>query len=362
MDESTFPSRPSHTTVPFPISSVHKDLPPAPQPSKFTWQKIAHFFSTGYNVGSKLLKSAFYILLFFVLIGGFSQEKNSGYTHLYGQGKDQIAVLDLSGVITESSSATSAFSQEQSITPAGLTNIFEKLRTNPDLKAIVLKINSPGGSVTASEEIYQLIRSYRQILNVPIIASYGEVAASGGYYISLAADDLVANSTTLTGSIGVIMQTINYSDLAAKYGVKNVVIKSGANKNLLDPMEPIDPNQIAILQQTVDEAYSIFTNRVMERRHIEAAVLAPLADGRVLTGLQAQSAGLVDSIGTFNQAVEKAASQANLTNYEVVQYGQKGLLDSFLSAALNKLNLNVSLTPDLIGSALRGKAAYLYQS
>ncbi len=359
-----FSSRPSHPTVPFPNAPLNNDSTPPPVPPTppvSPWQKIKQISSTTYNVGGKVLKSAFFIFLFLSLIGGFNQESNGSYKVLYGKGQDQIAVIDLSGVIVESGSATSPFTQEQMITPAGVTSIFETLQDNSNLKAIVLKINSPGGSVTASEEVYQLILTYRNKLNVPIIASFGETAASGGYYIGLAADQIVANSTTMTGSIGVILQTINYSELANKYGIKNVVIKSGQNKNLLDPLEPVNDRQIALLQQTVDEAYEQFTSRVIERRKIDGATLAPLADGRVLTGNQAYIGGLVDSIGTFRQAVDVTAKIANLTNYEVIEYGQPSLLQSLFSAVASNFRLNVSITPDLIESSLRGRPSYLYQ-
>ncbi len=357
--ETSFSNRPSHSTVPFPQAPIEGDIPPAP-PKPSLWPKIKSFASTSYNVGGKVLKSAFYIMLFFALLGGFSQSSGQGYKHLYGSGDNQIAVINLQGVIMESSTPT-AFAQEQVITPDGVTRVFESLQTNDQVKAIVLRINSPGGSVTATEEIYQLILHYRQRLNMPIVASFGETAASGGYYIGLAADQIVANSTSLTGSIGVILQTINVSELANRYGVQNVVIKSGDNKNLLDPLEPVDPQQIALLQQTVDEAYGLFTNRILERREIESAALAQVADGRVLSGEQAKARGLVDSVGTFRQAVDTTASLVNLSHYQVVEYGQPGLLESFFSAFLNNFRLNVSLTPDLVGSSLRGKPAYLYQ-
>ncbi len=358
-----FSSRPSHPTLPFPNTALNNDSTPPtpPQPPVSTWQKIKQTSSTIYSVGGKALKASFFIFLFLSLIGGFNQENNNSYKVLYGKGEDQIAIVNLSGIIVESGSASSPFTQEQMITPAGVTSVFESLQNNHNLKAIVLKINSPGGSVTASEEVYQLILTYRNKLNIPIVASFGETAASGGYYIGLAADQIVANSTTMTGSIGVILQTINYSELANKYGIKNVVIKSGQNKNLLDPLEPVNDRQIALLQQTVDEAYEQFTTRVIERRKIDGATLAPLADGRVLTGNQAFMGGLVDSIGTFRQAVDSTAKLANLSDYQVVEYGQPSLLQSLFSAITSNFRLNVSLTPDLIESSLRGRPSYLYQ-
>lgn len=314
----------------------------------------------GKGIG-KLVVIVFYLLLIMVMLSslGAFGESAASPARLYGSGEDKVAIIDIAGTIADQDTS-GGFGASAVSSPRGIIRAFEEVRDDESVKAIVLRINSPGGTVTASEEIYQLIRSYRDDLSLPIIASMSDVAASGGYYVSLAADHIVANKSTLTGSIGVIFQTYNFEELANEYGVKSVTVASGENKDFLNPLEPVSEEQIAILQRLTDEAYGQFVGHVSERRPIEPATLAEVADGRVLSGEQALQVGLVDSVGTLQDAVNVALRQANINEASVVVYGEKSFLDMFLGV-MSRNSLLKSFFPGTEPLMhLSGKPAYYW--
>lgn len=175
------------------------------------------------------------------------------------------------------------------------------------VKAIVLDINSPGGSVGAVQELYSQILRVRHEKHVPIVALFGDVSASGGYYIASACDKIVAHPGTLTGSIGVIFNTTNLQGLFSKIGLKMEPIKSGAHKDIGSPARPMTPEEKKILQDLIDDAYGQFVAAVAQGRHMTVEQVKPLADGRIYSGGQALQLGLVDQLGDSVDAVEAAA-------------------------------------------------------
>lgn len=325
------------------------------------WSKFAKATTTTYSLGGKIIKallSLFFVLTFVGLMFGDSNTKE--YQVLNGTDvNNQIAVVELSGTIMQMSSDGNPFSDTAIISPDKLQSTFELMTGNQNLKGIILRINSPGGSVTASDDVYQIIKLYRQKLNVPIWAVYGEVAASGGYYISLGADKIFAHPTTLTGSIGVILQTINISQLVDKYGVQSVTIKSGENKNLLDPFEPVKENQVLLLQEAVDEAFELFVARISESRS-NMDQWTEATDGRILTGKQALKYGLIDELASYNEVINKMRNEINSKEAQIIIYGKKTFLESLLTSVASKLKLssiNIELLPK---SELNGIPLYLY--
>jgi protease IV len=177
---------------------------------------------------------------------------------------------------------------------------------DPLVRAIVVRIDSPGGGVAPSQEIYNAVRRVRKENNKTVVASMGTVAASGGYYIAVATDRILANPGTLTGSIGVIMQMANFEELLEKIGVKNVVVKSGKFKDVGSPFRTMREEDRQVLQSLMDQVHRQFIDAVAEGRSLDSAEVEPLADGRVFTGQQAKSLLLVDEIGDLQDAIRLA--------------------------------------------------------
>jgi protease-4 len=188
------------------------------------------------------------------------------------------------------------------------------------IKALVVRIDSPGGAVAPTQEIFQEIRKAKA--RKPIIASMGGMATSGGYYIASACDKIVANPGTLTGSIGVIMQLSNVEELMKKIGVQGYNIKSGANKDIGSPFQALSAEGRAILQSLVDNVHSQFVSAVAKGRDMDEALVRKLADGRVYSGAQAKELGLVDQFGTLDDAIEIAAKQAGVKTGPAVYYSR----------------------------------------
>lgn len=183
----------------------------------------------------------------------------------------------------------------------------EQLAETKGVKAIVLDINSPGGSVGAVQEIHSRILRVRREKHIPVVALFGDVAASGGYYLGAACDKIVAHPGSLTGSIGVIFSVSNLQGLFQKIGYRMEPIKSGKHKDIGSPARPMTPEERAILQSLIDDAYGQFVQAVAEGRGMTVAKVKPLADGRIYSGGQALAAGLVDQLGDSRDALKLAA-------------------------------------------------------
>lgn len=302
------------------------------------------------------------IFLILVIAGLFSGSEESTQSRvLYGTGTDEIAVVNLTGTILDivPTGPFDVVADTDAITPRKTMRVLEKIKQNPSVKAVVLRINSPGGSVTASDEIYETIVRFKQETGLPVIASLSEVAASGGYYIALAADTIIASPTTITGSIGVIANTYNIKELADNYGVKEISVNSGNNKNFLSPFQEPSEEEQAILKSIVDEAYTQFLTRIAESRQIPQNVLLPIADGRPLSGNQAMDIQLINQTGSFYDTIVLTRELINSSDASVVEYGVGGLFESLLQGAIKPFMRN-ELKPLTLLQQLSGKAAYLY--
>ncbi|MGE5217933.1 MAG: signal peptide peptidase SppA [Chloroflexota bacterium] len=218
---------------------------------------------------------------------------------------DGVGVLQVEGAIDDSESV--------------LTEL-RRLKEMPWVKAIVVRIDSPGGAVAPTQEIFEEIRRAKK--RKPFIASMGGMATSGGYYIAAACDKIVANPGTLTGSIGVIMQLGNFEELMKKIGVKGINIKSGANKDIGSPFQPLSAEGREILQSLVDNVHSQFVAAVAQGRGMDVSQVRKLADGRVYSGAQAKQLGLIDQFGGLQDAIELAAKRAGLEGEPAVYYSR----------------------------------------
>jgi protease-4 len=214
-----------------------------------------------------------------------------------GSGGGRIGLIRIEGVIADSREALDQL---------------EKFQRSQTIRAVVLRINSPGGGVAPAQEIYEELNKTRSQHRKPIVASMGSLAASGGYYIACASDRIFANPGSITGSIGVIMQLANISRLLEKVGVKATVIKSGEHKDMGSMTKDISPGDQKIFQEVLDDVHDQFVEAVVKGRKLDKGKVAEIADGRIFTGRQAVGLGLVDELGDLSDAINCAAQLAGI--------------------------------------------------
>lgn len=198
---------------------------------------------------------------------------------------------------------------------AGVESIIyrlDRMVQDENIRAVVIRIDSPGGTVAATQELFAKIMKVRNEYKIPVIASMGDLAASGGYYTASACDYIFTNQGTITGSIGVIMAAPNFAKLFKKYGIKMNVIKSGKYKDILSSSREIPQDEIDLLQTIIDNSYKQFLKDVSLGRNIPIADFSKYADGRILSGGQAVDIKLADEIGTFEDAIAYAKKKAKL--------------------------------------------------
>lgn len=216
-------------------------------------------------------------------------------------GAQNVLMVKLSGMITEEDDS-SGWVVDPASSQAALRKI-HSAKDNPDIAGILLYVNSGGGGITASDVLWKSLKDFKAAdTNRVVVVLMGSVAASGAYYIATAADAIVANPTTLTGSIGVILNSFNVQELAGKIGLKSVTIKSGGNKDILSPFAELTPEQQRMLQDMVDAMHSRFVSIVAEGRGLEEGRVRAIADGRILLAQEALDNGLVDTIGYLDDA------------------------------------------------------------
>jgi len=228
--------------------------------------------------------------------------------------KPRIGVVKVYGVIRSSD---------------GYLKLLDRVEKDRRVKAVVLRVDSPGGVVGACQEIHDKVKEIAR--KKPVVVSMGSVAASGGLYVSVPATRIVANPGTITGSIGVIVQTYNLRKLAEKVGVEVITVKSGRFKDLLNPFKEPDPEALKIVQQLIDDSYEQFVEAVAEGRNLPVEKVREFADGRIFTGRQAKELGLVDELGSIEKAVEVAKRLAKCPGCEVKEVREKKKLLELLT-------------------------------
>ena len=249
-------------------------------------------------------------------------------------GGDKVALIRIEGVILDSRETI----QE-----------LRRYRENPTVKAIVLRIDSPGGGVVPSQEIFAEVRKTRADGKLKLVASMGNLAASGGYYIAAATDKIVANPGTLTGSIGVIMELANVKGLLDKIGVQSVVIKSGRYKDMASPFRAMTEEDRTLLQGVLDDVHAQFIEAVATGRALNVEQVKGMADGRIFTGRQAKSVSLVDELGDLQDAIKLAAQLVGISGEPRVietrkRFSWRDLLDPLFFGPVSPLMpSNVSL-------------------
>ena len=236
-----------------------------------------------------------------------------------GTGADKILLVDLSGVLAEEPLITLE-ARPQVPLLARVREELEKAAKDPQVRAVVLRINSPGGTVTASDILYHEITRFKARRKIPVIASILDVGASGGYYVALAADRILAHPTTVTGSIGVLMLSVDSSGLLEKIGVSASYITSGPRKDMGSPFRALTPEERAIFQEVIDRLYGRFVALIVRERRLDEARVRAFADGRIYTAAEALSLGLVDRIGYLDDAIALAREAAGVPEAKVITY------------------------------------------
>lgn len=272
---------------------------------------------------SVFLTGTVLVIVFAVLVGSIawlSHLRSQRTTLVFGE---KIGVLEIKGVIVDAQPAIKDLTE------------FTK---DASIKAIVLRVESPGGGVSPSQELYREIR--RTVRKKPVVVSMGSVAASGGYYISAGAQKIYANPGTITGSIGVILQFTNFQELFDKIGFQLETVKSGPYKDVGNPAREMTPQERAYLQRMVDNVHQQFVRDVARGRHLPEEKVSAVADGRIFTGEQARDLGLVDELGSLKDAINAAAKIAGIKGEPKVVYPEKekrSLLDFLLDRAEERL-------------------------
>jgi protease-4 len=242
-------------------------------------------------------------------------------TVLEGEGSAKVLLLELDGVIAESPErARFGFDERESLV-ARVRAALEKARRDEDVRAVVLRIASPGGTATASEIVYREIRRFKEERGVPVVAQLMGVATSGAYYAAMAADRVLAHPTTVTGSIGVIFSGVNVSGLMGKLGVEDQTFTAGEYKDAGSPLREMRPEERRQIQAILDDLHRRFRQVVAEGRpQLGAERVAALADGRLYSADQALASGLVDGIGDLPGAIGEAKRRAGLAEARVVSF------------------------------------------
>ena len=222
-----------------------------------------------------------------------------------GKGKGKIAIIPVEGMLMNV--RTGGFMQAQENTVSLFTQQMDKAARDKDVKAVVLRVNSPGGTVTASDLMYEVVNDFREKSKKPVIAATQETAASGGFYVACAADQIVAHPTSVIGSIGVIFSTFEFAELMQKVGVKSQAIKSGPLKDMGSPFKALGDDEREVMQGMVDDYYARFVGIVKTRRNVtDEATLKLVTDGRVFTGVDAVKHRLADRTGSLDDALQLA--------------------------------------------------------
>ena len=238
-----------------------------------------------------------------------------------GQGfaPSKIAIIEVEGMISNMKSGGFMQATENSVSL--FTQEMERAAKDPAVKAVVLRVNSPGGTVTASDIMYETVMRFKQQTHKPVVASLQDLAASGAYYISCGTDKIIAHPTSVVGSIGVIFNTFNIEGTLAKIGAKSEAIKSGPLKDMGSPFRELDPAAREVMQGMVDEYYHRFVSVVTSHRSIrDPQTLKLTTDGRVFSGTRAVEVGLVDRTGLLNDAIDEAKKLGGAPGARVVMY------------------------------------------
>jgi protease-4 len=272
-----------------------------------------------------------------------------------GEGDRKILLVNLTGTISEEKKRSFGLREETSLVDEFKESL-KKAQTDKKIVALIVRINSPGGTVTASDILHHEILEFKKKTGVRVVACMMDVAASGGYYVATAADEIVAHPTTITGSIGVIAMKFNVQGLFGKIGVESEAVKSGDKKDILSPFRPATPEEKQIVQTIIDQLHGRFVDVIVEgRKPLPREEIMKLADGRIYTARQALDLKLVDRVGYLDGAVEGIKKTLQLEKAVVVTYHRPGTYKGTVYSELGGNTTVVNILPqDLEGLLPKG--------
>lgn len=254
-----------------------------------------------------------------------------------GNESKKIVVLEVNGVIQDTGENVTSFFETAGYQHQQFLKMIDAAAKDKNVRGIMLRVNSPGGGVVESAEIHKHLIEAKEKYKKKIYVSMGTTAASGGYYISAPADKIYAAPDTLTGSLGVIMQGINYSGLAEKYGVKFETVKSGEFKDIMSPSREMTAEDREILQAMVDNAYQGFVDVIGNGRGLSEEEVRKVADGRIYDGRQAKQLNLIDELGFLDDALSGMKKDLKIEGAQVIEYEASAGFDSLLSLGASKV-------------------------
>ncbi|QFK72518.1 signal peptide peptidase SppA [Pradoshia sp. D12] len=317
----------------------------------------------------------FFVSVLMNAISTFSSEE-SAMTNLFedtlfeediieeGDVNSQIVVMDVEGVIQDTGEEESYFTAE-AYNHRSFMERLNAIKDNDTVKGIILRVNSPGGGVVESAEIHNKLMQIKKETKKPIYVSMGSQAASGGYYISTPADKIFASPETMTGSLGVIMQSYNFKGLAEKYGIDMVTIKSGKFKDLMNPFREVTEDEKEILQSMVTSSYDQFVKVIAEGRSMPEDEVRKIADGRIYDGRQAKEINLIDELGYLEDVIADMKKSENLKGAQVVRLVGSDSLSSLFSMKMQQwagVNDEVSTIKSLMTENQSPRMMYLYSA
>lgn len=268
-----------------------------------------------------------------------------------GEANAKVVLLEVSGVIAFDQSSWSFFGGQNPSVISRLQEALDLAAADPAVKGLVLRVRSPGGGVAASETLHHLITTWKQQTRKPVVAFLQEIATSGGYYIAVASDHVIAHPSSITGSIGVIMPGFNFANLMDRFGVEDQSLTSGAFKDSGSALRPMREEERAQLQGVIDDLYARFVDVVDEGRpSLDRFAVERLADGRIYTASQALESGLVDEVGHMDAAIGRLKQLAGVSNVTLVTYKEAGqtsnnIYSDFSNRAPTQPDLNLFSIP-----------------
>ncbi|MFJ7678801.1 signal peptide peptidase SppA [Peribacillus sp. NPDC097198] len=288
---------------------------------------------------------------------------DSGFYEEVIEGEDPtnvIAVLDVEGTIQDTGEASLLSSETYN--HRDFMDKLQMAEENDNIKGIILRVNSPGGGVVESAEIYDKILDIKKVKK-PVYVSMGSMAASGGYYISAPADKIFASPETMTGSLGVIMQGYNYEKLAEKYGVEFETIKSGTYKDIMSPTREMTDDERKILQNMIDNSYDQFVKIIANGRGMSEKEVRKIADGRIYDGRQAKEVHLIDDFGHLDDVIAAMKNDIGQKNAQVIRYTGEAGFGSLFSMGAQKIlgnDVETAVLTKILSSSNSPRLMYLY--